>query len=106
MSPICWCSAGFDPVNACLLTDSEGVAGSRAAPVWAGMQDASLKTLRKVSYLAVSGPDTQANAASFVNTLVRRKCDLVLAVGESQVAAAEAQAKAYPAQRFVVVGTA
>jgi hypothetical protein len=95
----------YTPFNACLLTDSAGIAGSQAAPVWAGMQDASLKTSRKVSYLAVSGPDTEANAEAFVNTLVQRKCDLVFAVGDSEVAAAEARAKHFPAQRFVVVGS-
>lgn len=95
----------YSSFDACLLTDSDGVSGAQAAPVWAGMQAASLKTLRKVSYLSVSGPDTEANAVAFVNTLVQRKCDLVLAVGDAQVAAVEAQAKAYPAAHFVVVGS-
>jgi len=94
----------YTQFTACLLTDSDGVTAAESAPVWAGMQAASLNTLRKISYLAVSGPDTVANAEAFVNTLVQRKCDLVLAVGEPQVAAAETQAKVYPAQRFVVVG--
>lgn len=96
----------YGSFNACLLTDSAGVSGPTAAPVWAGMQAASVKTSRKVSYLAVSGPDTEPNAVAFVNTLVQRKCDLVLAVGDSEVAAVAAQAKAFPAQRFVVVGSA
>ena len=94
----------YNQFSACLLTDSGGVLGAESAPAWAGMQAASLKTLRKVSYMAVSGPDTVANAESFVNTLVQRKCDLVLAVGESEVAATEAQANVFPAVRFVVVG--
>ncbi|MGH3636962.1 MAG: hypothetical protein ACRDTS_23335 [Mycobacterium sp.] len=42
----------------------------------------------------------------FVNTLVQRKCDLVLAVGASEVAAVAAQAKVFPSARFVVVGSA
>ena len=95
----------YTSFDACLLTDSAGISGSTAAPVWAGMQAASAKTSRKVSYLAVAGPDTEANAVAFVNTLVQRKCDLVLAVGGSEVAAVEARAKAFPAARFVVVGS-
>ena len=94
----------YSQFSACLLTDSGGVSGAESAPVWAGMQEASLKTLRKVSYLEVSGPDTVANAESFVNALVQRKCDLVLAVDDSEVAAAEARAKGFPSERFVVVG--
>jgi hypothetical protein len=95
----------YSAFGACLLTDSDGVAGQAAAPVWAGMQAASLKTSAKVSYLAVSGPDTVANAENFVNTLVQRKCDLVLAVGVTEASAVQARAKAYPAVRFVVVGS-
>jgi basic membrane lipoprotein Med (substrate-binding protein (PBP1-ABC) superfamily) len=95
----------YSQFSACLLTDPDGVSGPLAQPVWAGMQAASLKTLRKVSYLPVSGPDTVANAESFVNTLVQRRCDLVVAVGDSEVAAAEARAKGFPSARFVVVGS-
>jgi basic membrane lipoprotein Med (substrate-binding protein (PBP1-ABC) superfamily) len=93
----------YTAFDACLLTDSGGVTGAQAAPVWAGMQAASLKTSGKVSYLAVSGADTAANAVSYVNTLVQRRCDLVLAVGASEVSAAREQAAAFPKTTFVVV---
>ena len=93
----------YTAFDACLLTDSGGVTGSQAAPVWAGMQAASLQTSGKVSYLAVAGPDTAANAVSFVNTLVQRRCDLVLAVGPSEVLAAREQATSFPNVAFVVV---
>ena len=93
----------YTAFDACLLTDSGGVAGAQAAPVWAGMQAASLKTSGKVSYLAVAGPDTAANAAAYVNTLVQRSCDLILAVGPSEVSAAREQAAAFPKVAFVVV---
>jgi hypothetical protein len=89
-----------------LLTDGDGVASAQAAPVWAGMQAASLTTSGKVSFLVVSGPDTEANAVVFVNTLIQRKCNLVLAVGASESMAAQAQSKVFPAVRFVVVGSA
>jgi basic membrane lipoprotein Med (substrate-binding protein (PBP1-ABC) superfamily) len=98
----------YTEFSACLLTDDGGVSGAAAAPVWAGMQAASLKTSGKVSFLAVSGPDTTANAVFYVNTLVQRRCDLVLAVGSTEVAAVRTQASVFPKVHFVVVdsGTA
>jgi hypothetical protein len=93
----------YTSFDACLLTDADGVASAQAAPVWAGMQAASLQTSGKVSFLAVSGPDTAANAVPYVNTLVQRQCNLVLAVGSSQVAAARQQAAAFPKVQFVVI---
>jgi basic membrane lipoprotein Med (substrate-binding protein (PBP1-ABC) superfamily) len=94
----------YTAFDACLLTDADGVSGSGAAPVWSGMQAASGQTSGKVSFLPVLGPDTQADAVPFVNTLVQRRCDLVLAVGRSEVAAVLAQAPQFPKVRFVVVG--
>ena len=93
----------YTDFSACLLTDANGVSSAAAAPVWAGMQAASLKTSGKVSYLAVSGPDTPANAVPYVNTLVQRRCNLVLAVGPAEVAAVRTQAPTFSAVRFVVV---
>src|SRR5215469_1180521 len=51
----------YTAFDACLLTDADGVTGAQAAPVWSGMQAASLVTSGKVSYLAVTGDDTAAN---------------------------------------------
>jgi hypothetical protein len=93
----------YSQFDACLLTDANGVSGPAAAPVWAGMQAASLKTSGKVSYLSVYGPDTVANAEPYVNTLVQRKCDMVIAVGPTEVAAVRGRAAAFPSERFVVV---
>jgi hypothetical protein len=90
--------------TACLLTDGRGVAGTEAAPVWAGMQDASLATRAKVQYLAAVGALTAADVQPFVAGLVQRQCDLVLAVGATPVAAAVAEAGRNPAVRFVTVG--
>jgi basic membrane lipoprotein Med (substrate-binding protein (PBP1-ABC) superfamily) len=94
----------YTDASACLLTDSAGVGGAQAAPVWAGMQSASVRTRTKVSYLEVYGEDSVANAVPFVNTLVQRKCDLVIGVGASEVAAVLQQAATYPGVRFAVVG--
>ena len=90
--------------SACLLTDGHGLAGAQAAPVWAGMQDASLATRAKVSYLPVTGAETAENAAPFLAGLVQRRCDVVVAVGPAQVSAVAANAVKFPRVRFVVVG--
>lgn len=70
----------YTAFDACLLTDAAGVGSAQAAPVWSGMQAASLQSSGKVSFLSVYGPDTAANAVPYVNTLVQRQCNLVLAV--------------------------
>ncbi|QSY48545.1 MULTISPECIES: hypothetical protein [Streptomyces] len=90
--------------SACLLTDGQGVTGREAAPVWAGMEDASLATKAKVMNLPVFGPDTTANAVPYVNTLVQRRCDVVIAVGGTPVAATRDVAGRTPKTRFAVVG--
>ncbi|MFF3911465.1 BMP family ABC transporter substrate-binding protein [Streptomyces sp. NPDC001848] len=94
----------YSASDACLLTDSHGVTGAQAALVWAGMEDASLATRTKVTSLPVFGPATVANAVPYVNSLVQRRCDVVLAVGDTQTAAVEQVAPRNPKVRFVVVG--
>jgi basic membrane lipoprotein Med (substrate-binding protein (PBP1-ABC) superfamily) len=91
--------------RACLLTGARGVADPAAAPAWAGMQSASLATRAKVSYLAVSGPQTEANAATFVASLVVQQCDVVIGAGVAEGAAVIAGARQFRTVRFAVVGT-
>ncbi len=90
--------------TACLLADDRGIAGPEAAPVWAGLQDASLATQAKVQYLPVIGAQTTANALTFLATLAQGRCDVIFAVGDVPVAAARQGAGEYPHTRFVVVG--
>ncbi|MGW7532266.1 hypothetical protein [Amycolatopsis sp. NPDC054798] len=90
--------------SACLLTGGQGLASPGAGPVWAGLQDVSGDTRIKVSYLAASGPATEANYLPYLNSLAQRRCDVVLTVGEPGTSAALAQAAARPAIRFVTVG--
>jgi hypothetical protein len=89
--------------DACLLTGAQGLADPDVGPVWAGMQDASLATRAKVSYLAVAGPQTLGNAEPYANTLLQRQCSLVIGVGQSQVDAVEAVAKTHPNALFAVL---
>ncbi|MFE2914383.1 type 1 periplasmic-binding domain-containing protein [Kitasatospora indigofera] len=94
----------YTDVRVCLLTDEQGVASAQAAPVWGGMQDASAATKAQVSFLSVMGPGTVANAQSYANTLVQRKCSMVLGAGGLPGQALRAIAGANPKVRFVVVG--
>lgn len=96
----------YRDVDACLLTDERGVVpGSEAAPVWAGMQDASARTRVRVSYLQVAAPETEENAVTYVNTLVQQQCSVVVGVGNAEVRAVRAVArKPGTAAHFVVVG--
>jgi hypothetical protein len=90
--------------TACLLTDSQGIGGGRAAAVWGGMQRASSATQAKVQYLPVLGETTAANALPYLATLVQRRCAVVFAVGAAQIAAVATDAPKYPAVRFVTLG--
>ncbi|MEV6873329.1 hypothetical protein [Amycolatopsis sp. NPDC051128] len=90
--------------SACLLTGDQGLASPGAAPVWAGLQDASAGTATKVSYLAAAGPATDANYLPYLNSLVQRRCDVIVTAGQPGTAVALAQAAAHPGIRFVTVG--
>ncbi|MEU0435794.1 BMP family ABC transporter substrate-binding protein [Streptomyces sp. NPDC006290] len=95
----------YRDVDACLLTDSRGVVpGVPAAPVWAGMQEASRSTRVRVSFLPATGPDTRANVVPYVNSLVQEQCSVVVAVGATPVQAVRAVAPRQKQVRFVVVG--
>jgi hypothetical protein len=93
-------------VTACLLTDSKGITGPDAAPVWAGMQEMSLRTLVRVQFVAVSGEQTPANAAAYLAGLTQGSCDVVVAVGTAPVGAVAQNAGRFPDVRFVSVGGA
>jgi hypothetical protein len=96
----------YTAFSACLATDPQGVAGQPAAAVWAGMQDASLKTLMKVSYLAVPGQRSADNIRPYIAGLVQKKCDIVVAADPLTVTTAADSAAAFPTTRFLLVGTA
>lgn len=91
-------------VDACLLTGSSGVSDPAVAPVWAGMEDASLATRVRVSYLQVSGPATEANALPFLGSLLIRGCKVIVAAGGAERAAVLEDARRFPAVRFVIFG--
>lgn len=94
----------YTDASACLLTPAAGVVDPAAAPVWAGMQKASLSTRGKVSFLEVDGPQTGDNAKSYLGTLASGGCDLVLVAGAAPLAALGSSVTSYPKVHFVAVG--
>ena len=69
-----------------------------------GMQDASLKTLGQVRYLAITGAQDVPNGRSFVGTLVLGKCGVIIAAGQVPVQIVTAVAREHPNQRFMIIG--
>ena len=94
----------YRSVDVCLLTGPAGIMEEQTAAVWSGMQDASLATLVRVSYLPVVGPETAANAQPFAESLIQRRCQVIVAVGEVEVGAVTAEAPKHGDVRFVLVG--
>ncbi|GHF16509.1 hypothetical protein E5082_15085 [Streptomyces griseoluteus] len=76
----------YTETGACLLTGKQGItAGTPAATVWQGMQDASLKTHARVSYQQVIGEQSAGNARPFLNSMLQGSCEVVVAVGGPEV---------------------
>lgn len=94
----------FRDYDVCLLTDQHGTAGAQAAKVWAGLREVSDQTGVRRSFLSVPGEQSQARVAQFVATQVQQGCDIVVAVGEQQVATVTALAGKHSKVHFVVVG--
>lgn len=95
----------YTDIEACLLTDRQGIDGSPAATVWRGMQDASLRTHTRVSYSSVTGEQSTANARPFLDAMLQRSCEVVLAVGGVEVKAVQETTARHPNVGFVLVGS-
>lgn len=94
----------YSASSVCLLTDSRGITALPASTVWAGLEDASLATHAKVTYLTVNGPATAARAVPYVNSLVEQHCNVIVAAGAPQVSALTEVAARTPKTNFVIVG--
>lgn len=96
-------SRAYSNFQACLLTDGGGISARATASVWAGMQDASAKTKARVSYLSVTGPQTEADAETFLGSLLVRGCGVIVASGQAEGDAVRADAARFPKTRFAVI---
>lgn len=96
----------YQDVDACLLTGEDGIkAGTPAAAVWQGMEEASGDTRARVTHVPVMGEQTAANALPHLNGLIQRDCEVVLATGPAQTETVRKAAAGHPRVRFVVVGS-
>jgi hypothetical protein len=91
-------------VDECLLTGPQGVSGQPDSHVWQVMEDVSLATRARVSYLQVEGPSTAANASGFLGSLLVRGCRVVVAADAPERAAVLTEAPRFRSVRFFVVG--
>ncbi|MEU0073178.1 hypothetical protein ABZ027_27045 [Streptomyces sp. NPDC006332] len=94
----------YTEADACLLTGEKGITAGAEAEVWQGMQDASAKTHARVSYAQVTGEQSAGNARPFLNGMLQRSCEVVLAVGKPEVTAAAQTAPQHRKVGFVLVG--
>ncbi|HEV2637974.1 MAG TPA: hypothetical protein VGX23_22690 [Actinocrinis sp.] len=95
----------YNTVTICLLTGPLGVAGTDAAPVWAGVTKAADAANGQSQFLsATTTPETVGSVTPFANSLVQQQCALVVAVGPVEVAAVESIAPTDAKTRFLVVG--
>ncbi|WP_433040878.1 hypothetical protein [Dactylosporangium sp. CS-033363] len=97
-------SRQYSEYTACLLTDTQGPQGPDAAPIWRGMQSASLKTHAQAQFQQVSDPLTLDNARSTLAGMTQGRCNLVFAAGDKPVAAIREDAKKYPSVHFYLLG--
>ena len=89
-------------VTACLLAGPRGVVpGSSDAPVWQEMEQASSATRVMVSYLPAMGPG--ADVPMLVNTLVQRRCGVIVVAADIPSAPVSQAARANPHQEFLIV---
>jgi basic membrane lipoprotein Med (substrate-binding protein (PBP1-ABC) superfamily) len=91
--------------SACLLTGAGGVSpGTAGAQAWSAMESASAASRVMVSHLPSAKP---ADVPVLLNTLIERKCSVIVVTGASQDQVTSA-ARANPGRRFVLVtdGTA
>jgi hypothetical protein len=88
--------------SACLLTGADGVTpGTPGAQAWRAMESASLASHVMVSYLPVAG---SADAPAMLNTLVDRRCGVIVVTGASRAQVASV-ARGNPRHQFILVAS-
>ncbi|MFH8380823.1 hypothetical protein ACH4E7_07760 [Kitasatospora sp. NPDC018058] len=95
----------FIAFNACLITDTTGLApGSPATQAWAGTQAATGPLHARAGY--VTADPGKADGA--IGGLILKNCSLIISASTDGrfAPAVEAAAKAHPDQHFLIVGTA
>ncbi|REE98283.1 nucleoside-binding protein [Thermomonospora umbrina] len=95
---------GGSKLSACMVTDTGGIDDrSFNAASWAGMQAASKSTGAKVQY---SASTSENDYVPNINSLISKKCGLIISVGGLMAEATGQAAKANPNQKFAIVDSA
>lgn len=84
--------------RACLITDQQDTTAAQSA--WAGIQDAARSIPVNAQRLTVSSTTT-APLIPYVNSLVQRKCGLIISVDATLHAAVATSAQHNPHQQFL-----
>jgi basic membrane lipoprotein Med (substrate-binding protein (PBP1-ABC) superfamily) len=91
----------FRDYDICLLTDGSGLNDAHASAAWKQLQETSTRTNARVSYLPVTGEQTEARAAQLLATQVQQRCRVIVATGVNQIAAANNSRQSYPGVFFL-----
>jgi basic membrane lipoprotein Med (substrate-binding protein (PBP1-ABC) superfamily) len=70
------------------------------------MQNYSHATAVRISNVPVIGPATTRNASQYLAGLIQRRCRVIIAVGNTETAAAETAARSHPSTGFIILTSA
>ena len=97
-------SAAAASFTACMVTDTGGIDDhSFNSAAWAGMQAAQAAGKATVSYVQST---TENDYVPNINSLVAKKCGLIVTVGGLMGDATTSAAKSNPSQHFAIVDSA
>ncbi|WP_143070933.1 hypothetical protein [Streptomyces malaysiense] len=87
--------------RACLVNDQQDAA--MAQPVWSSLQSAAAGAAINAQHVQIPTGGTAASLP-YVNSLVQRKCGLIISVGPGLHQAVTTAARHNPHQRFITMG--
>ncbi|MFR9799521.1 hypothetical protein ACL02U_27050 [Streptomyces sp. MS06] len=88
--------------RACLINDQRDA--TMAQPVWSALQQSASGSDVNAQRIEVPQSD-QSASLPYVNSLVQRKCGLIIAVGPNLHSAVVSAARHNPHQNFISIGT-
>ncbi|MCE3033689.1 hypothetical protein [Streptomyces sp. CMSTAAHL-2] len=87
--------------RACLVNDQQDAA--MAQPVWSSLQNAASGAAINAQHIQVP-KDAKTASLPYINSLVQRKCGLIISVGPGLQQAMITAARNNPHQRFITMG--
>jgi basic membrane lipoprotein Med (substrate-binding protein (PBP1-ABC) superfamily) len=89
--------------RACLVADQQSTSAAQAA--WSGMRDAARNTPVNAQRLIVPEGASATTLVPYVNSLVQRKCGLIISVDASLRTAVTTAAQRNPREQFINTAT-